>query len=93
MITASDKETFMKKQFYLRGLCLALLLMCCLCLAACGKTGSAPQPAAPAAPTPEPTATPTPEPTATPEPSDEPVPPPVPPEPEKLNQQKTWQNP
>ena len=44
----------MKKQFYLRGLCLALLLMCCLCLAACGKTGSAPQPAAPAAPTPEP---------------------------------------
>ena len=48
----------MKKQFYLRGLCLALLLLCCLCLAACGKTGSASQPAAPAAPTPEPTPSP-----------------------------------
>ena len=48
----------MKKQFYLRGLCLALLLVCCLCLAACGKTDSAPQPAAPAAPTPEPTPSP-----------------------------------
>ena len=48
----------MKKQFYLRGLCLALLLVCCLCLAACGKTGSASQPTAPAAPTPEPTPSP-----------------------------------
>ena len=45
----------MKKQFFLRGLCLALLLVLCLGLTACGKSGSAARTAAPTEPTPEPT--------------------------------------
>jgi len=45
----------MKKQFFLRGLCLALLLVLCLGLTACGKSGSAARTTAPTEPTPEPT--------------------------------------